>query len=651
MSRSTYTVKHTYTGTGALSAYTFDFKITSLSHLLVIELDDTGVETQRVRGTDVTYLSSVTYDAVDGGGTVNLAANLTTDYTLILLLADDAPVQNYEFSNKTSFTLKRFEHALDNIVGAVQRLTYRGKQAFKLNDADDSDTFDTELPAGAADSIDCLIQVNATGDGLMFGPEVSDLATVTYVNTAIGGAAATDATALVNGLVRLAGDLGGTADAPTVPGLATKENSIVAGTTSQYWRGDKSWQTLDKTAVGLGNVDNTSDANKPISTATQTALDLKADATALALKANIASPALTGTPTAPTAAPLTNSTQLATTEYVDAAVAAGGGGGGGGLTSINSQTGPAVTIAAGTSGTDVAIAAAANTVTVNIPTASAVNRGALSSADWSTFNAKEGAIAAGTVNDYWRGDKSWQTLNKAAVGLANVDNTSDANKPISTATQTALDLKAPLASPTLTGTPAAPTAAPGTNTTQIATTAFVTAAVAAGGGGGTTFDSSTATFTYAGSATYTPATLSTAPDGTFITLTGGASAQDNTQTNAAPTQTTAAMNNGILITAKPFGSAGSSNTPSRFMIKIGTGFTSVNIEAYSAASKGGQIVFIDFFNTSVDDEYGTRWSYNPTSGILTLTAGLSTSSGVGRYVGVAADGTDTSAGYFYIKAN
>jgi hypothetical protein len=41
---------------------------------------------------------------------------------------------------------------------------------------------------------------------------------------------------------------------------------------------------------------------------------------------------------------------------------------------------------------------------------------------------------------------------KADVGLGNVDNTSDANKPVSTATQTALDLKAPLASPTFTGT-------------------------------------------------------------------------------------------------------------------------------------------------------------------------------------------------------
>jgi len=43
-------------------------------------------------------------------------------------------------------------------------------------------------------------------------------------------------------------------------------------------------------------------------------------------------------------------------------------------------------------------------------------------------------------------------ITKSAVGLGNVDNTSDANKPVSTATQTALDLKAPIASPTFTGT-------------------------------------------------------------------------------------------------------------------------------------------------------------------------------------------------------
>jgi hypothetical protein len=43
-------------------------------------------------------------------------------------------------------------------------------------------------------------------------------------------------------------------------------------------------------------------------------------------------------------------------------------------------------------------------------------------------------------------------LIKAMVGLSNVDNTSDANKPVSAAAQTALDLKTNLASPTFTGT-------------------------------------------------------------------------------------------------------------------------------------------------------------------------------------------------------
>jgi hypothetical protein len=70
-------------------------------------------------------------------------------------------------------------------------------------------------------------------------------------------------------------------------------------------------------------------------------------------------------------------------------------------------------------------------------------------------------------------------ITKTMVGLGNVDNTADSAKPVSTAQQTALDLKANLASPALTGTPTAPTAAASTNTTQVATTAFVRAEVAA----------------------------------------------------------------------------------------------------------------------------------------------------------------------------
>lgn len=53
--------------------------------------------------------------------------------------------------------------------------------------------------------------------------------------------------------------------------------------------------------------------------------------------------------------------------------------------------------------------------------------------------------------------KTGLALVKGDVGLGSVDNTTDAGKPVSTATQTALDLKAPLASPTLTGTVTVPT--------------------------------------------------------------------------------------------------------------------------------------------------------------------------------------------------
>jgi hypothetical protein len=64
-------------------------------------------------------------------------------------------------------------------------------------------------------------------------------------------------------------------------------------------------------------------------------------------------------------------------------------------------------------------------------------------------NAGPGVASGGTDGQYLVKnssadyDTSWQTITKSSVGLSDVDNTSDANKPISTATQTALDGKEP----------------------------------------------------------------------------------------------------------------------------------------------------------------------------------------------------------------
>jgi hypothetical protein len=68
-----------------------------------------------------------------------------------------------------------------------------------------------------------------------------------------------------------------------------------------------------------------------------------------------------------------------------------------GITAINSLTGAAQTIGVGTSGTDFAVSSSGTAHTLNLPTASASNRGALSSADWSTFNGKQAALVSGST--------------------------------------------------------------------------------------------------------------------------------------------------------------------------------------------------------------------------------------------------------------
>lgn len=60
-----------------------------------------------------------------------------------------------------------------------------------------------------------------------------------------------------------------------------------------------------------------------------------------------------------------------------------------GLTALNGLTAQVQNLATGTSGTDFAINSTTDTHTFNLPTASASNRGALSSADWTTFNNKQ----------------------------------------------------------------------------------------------------------------------------------------------------------------------------------------------------------------------------------------------------------------------
>jgi hypothetical protein len=135
---------------------------------------------------------------------------------------------------------------------------------------------------------------------------------------------------------------------------------------------------------------------------------------------------------------------------------------------------------------------------ITIPAATSLASGYLTSADWTTFNSREPAISSGTTGQYWRGDKSWQTLDKSAVGLSNADNTSDVNKPISSATQTALDAKYDASNPSAFVNASGAKAASvvnsyaGSETDQAASVSAMKAYVTSQGAGSTAYTWSTA---------------------------------------------------------------------------------------------------------------------------------------------------------------
>jgi hypothetical protein len=236
-----------------------------------------------------------------------------------------------------------------------------------------------------------------------------------------------------------------------------------------------------KTSLALNNVDNTSDANKPVSSATQTALDAKqatlvsgtniktVNGTSvlgsgnIAISSAVAWGGVTGT--------LSNQTDLQTA--LDGKVDENTAITGATKTKVTYDAKGLVTAGADATTADIASSTDKRYVTdaqlVVVGNTSGTNTGdnatnsqysglatskqdtLVSGTNIKTINsttllgsgnvAVEPTITATTSADYYRGDKTFATLNKAAVGLGNVDNTSDANKPVSTATQTALDAK------------------------------------------------------------------------------------------------------------------------------------------------------------------------------------------------------------------
>jgi hypothetical protein len=108
-----------------------------------------------------------------------------------------------------------------------------------------------------------------------------------------------------------------------------------------------------------------------------------------------------------------------------------------GVSSINGLTKQTQYLAVGTSGSDFAINSATDTHTFNLPTASATNRGALSSADWSTFNGKadyaprvQSVTSSATVTPTNLNDLVKITAQAVGLTLANPTGTFDEGKDL-----------------------------------------------------------------------------------------------------------------------------------------------------------------------------------------------------------------------------
>jgi hypothetical protein len=192
--------------------------------------------------------------------------------------------------------------------------------------------------------------------------DTTALATKTYADTAVSTAMTTVSTAMTTHEADTT-SVHGIADTALLATKAYADGAAHAEETARVAAITAAITALTKSAVGLDQVDNTSDANKPVSTAQGTAISTA-------------------------------------------------------VSDHNIDTTNVHGIA------DTSVLATATTVGTAVST----------------------AVAA---------------LTKSSVGLANVDNTADTAKPVSTATQTALDLKSPLASPTFTGTVVLPTVTAG----------------------------------------------------------------------------------------------------------------------------------------------------------------------------------------------
>ena len=308
--------------------------------------------------------------------------------------------------------------------------------------------------------------------------------------------------------------------------------------------------------------------------------------------APLASPVFTGVPAAPTASPGTSTTQVATTAFVGAAIAAQAL-----VASFNGRTG-----------------------TVTLSTSDVVTAGGAPAASPSFTGTPTGPTAVlGTAT----GQLATTQFVANAIG-ASVVSFNGRTGAVSLSLSDVQSVGgAPVASPTFTGVPAGPTAAPGTSTTQLASTAFVTNAISSATAGVSSFNTRTGAVTLLAS---------------DLTAAGGALLLSPTFTGtpAAPTPTAGDSTTKIATTAFVATAIGSM-APVVVSFNARTG--AVTLQAADVTGVGGAVLASPTFS-------GTPSAPTPTAGdnsTRIATTAFVTNAVAGQVTGVTA-GTNLTGG-------
>ena len=224
-----------------------------------------SVETLRMPAYE-TILLPLTFEAV-----LDFEGNLVPKYGTGIGI--DLPATNSPFISEQDFTY-RVDFALQD--------AYTGKP-FKMK------SFNIQVPVGTSKDLSTLIPIDESGGviTLQGSPGKPGLAATVTVGTTATGNPGTNATVTQSGTEQARvlnftiprGAVGETGPGVPAGGTALQLLRKNTGNTTTEWT------TPTKALVGLGNVDNTSDASKPVSTAQATALGLKADLAPVAVAA------------------------------------------------------------------------------------------------------------------------------------------------------------------------------------------------------------------------------------------------------------------------------------------------------------------------------------------------------------------------------